>query len=896
MNAILNGFRRLAFLWKRRQLEADLQEELGQHLEWKVRENLALGLPAEEARRRALLEFGNPTVARERSRETWSHAPLESLVQDLGYAARQLRKNFGFSAVAITTLALGIGANSAIFSVVNAVLLRPLPYRDSTRLVAVGSDTKEAGDGIAYQHYQAWNAQSRSYAGLAVYYRNSGWSRMTLTGEEPESAQGTYASANFFEVMGVVPAIGRTFTAEEEASKERIVILSDGLWRRRFGASGAILAKTLQINGQNFQVIGVMPPTFQFPAKDVQFWAPITTNPNWDHPPGHDSVHGSGADGFHWRWIAVGRLRKNVSPANARLEMDTLSRQWRGDPELELHATTVIPLGVEIEPTERLALYVLLGAVGFVLLIACGNVANLMLARGASRAREMAIRTALGAARSRLVRQLLTESLLLALLSGCLGLLVAHYGEKALVRFGPADIPRLEQAGVDGAVLGFTLAVSLLVGILFGLAPALRISAAGTGEVLQSGGYSGTGNIRRSRISSALVAAECALCVVLLSGAGLLIRSFLRLQNVDTGFRTDHVLTLHIRVLGNNPFTTHDQLLERLREIPGVNAVGAIDELLPESNPDLFGVRAVEGKDIEPWGKWAAPLAWNVISGDTLGAMGVPLIKGRYFSPEDGPDTPPVVLVDERMAGRYWPNQDPIGQRLKGWDPRGHCTPAGCQDEWVTVIGVVADMRRRGRERQPVPDIFQWYRQSLPGNPPPGDFIVRTTVEPKQLASTLRKAVHEVDPTAVISNIATMQARLDEQVAPRRFQTGLLALFALLAMLLAGTGIYSVMHYVVTQRTREMGIRMALGAQSRDVFGLVIAQGMTVALFGLGVGTVAAFALVRVLRSLLFEVRPTDPATFIFVVALLCLTTIAACYLPARRATRVNPMVALRHE
>jgi predicted permease len=896
MKAILNGLRRLAFLWKRRSLEEDLQEELGQHLEWKIRDNLALGLPADEARRRALLEFGNPTVARERSREKWSYAAPESLVQDLSYAARQLRKNLGLSMVAITTLAVGIGANSAIFSVVNAVLLRPLPYRDPSRLVTVGSDTKEADDGISYKHYQAWNAQSRSYEGLAVYYRNSGWSRVTLTGEEPESAQGTYASANLLDVMGVAPAIGRGFTPEEETGKERVVVLSDGLWRRGFGASGAILAKTLQINGQNFQVIGVMPPTFQFPAKDVQFWAPITTNPYWDQPPGHDSVHGSGADGFHWRWIAVGRLRKSVSPETARLELNTISRQWQDDPELKLHATTVRVLAVEIEPNERLALYVLLGAVGFVLLIACANVANLTLARGASRVREMAIRAALGAPRSRLVRQLLTESLLLAMISGCLGLLVAHCGETALVRFGPADIPRLEQVDVDGAVLGFTLTVSLLVGVLFGLAPALRASTAGSGEVLQSGGYSGTGNVRRSRLSSALVTAECALCVVLLSGAGLLIRSLMRLQNVDTGFRTDHVLTLHIRLLGNNPFSTHDRMLQRLQEIPGVKAVGAIDELLPESDPDLFGVRAIEGKQIEPWGKWAAPLAWNVISGDTLAALGVPLIKGRYFSSEDGPDTPPVVLVDESMIRRYWPNQDPIGQHLKGWDPRGHCTPAGCRDEWVTVIGVVADVRRRGRERQPVPDIFQWYRQSLPGNPPPGDFVVRTAVEPEQLAATLRKAVHEVDRTAVISGIATMEAKLDEQVGPRRFQTGLLALFALLAMLLAGTGIYSVMHYVVTQRTREMGIRMALGAQPADVFRLVIAQGMTVALFGLGAGTVAAFALVRVLRSLLFEVRPTDPATFFFVVAMLGMTTMAACYMPARRATKVNPMVALRDE
>jgi predicted permease len=896
MTLIRNLFRRLAVLVLRRQLEQDLQEEFDQHLEWKIRQKLAEGLPAEEARRQALLEFGNPVVARERSRQKWSYGLAETLIQDLRYATRQLRKNPAFHGVAVMTLALGIGANSAIFSVVNAVLLRSLPYADPGRLVAVGSDTKEAGNGISYKHYELWRSQSRSYQGLAVYYRNSGWSRVTLTGEEPESAQGTYASANFFDVMGVAPAVGRTFTPGEEARHEPVLILSNGLWRRRFGRSREVVGKTLEVNGQIFQVIGVMPETFQFPASNVQFWAPITTNPYWAKPPGADSVHGTGADGFHWRWIAVGRLNPDVSAQKACLELNTISRQWQDDPELKLHATTVIPLGIEIAPSERLALYVLFAAVGFVLLIACSNVANLTLARGASRIHEVAIRTALGASRRRLVRQLLTESLLLALLSGCLGLLLAHYGEKALIRFGPADVPRLEQAGLDGAVLGFTLTVSLLAGILFGLAPALKIARTGPGEALQSGGRSGGGNTHRSRMSTALVAVEFALCVVLLSGAGLLIRSFMRLQNVNPGFRTDHVLTLHVRLLGSNAFATHDELLQRLLEIPGVKAIGAMDELLPQGDPDLFGVRAIEGKEIELWGKWTAPLAWNVVSGDMLGAMGVPLIKGRYFSSQDGPDTPPVVLIDESMARRYWPNAEPIGQHVKGWDPRGHCKPSGCKDEWVTVIGVVGDVRRRGRERQPVPDIFQWYRQSLPGSSPPGDFVVRTTVEPDQLALTLRKAVHEVDHTAVISGIATMEARLDEQLGSRRFQTWLLALFALVALLLAGMGIYGVMHYVVTLRTREMGIRMALGAQSSDVFKLVITQGMIVTLFGLGAGTVTALAVVRVLQSLLFGVHPNDPMTFLAVVAVLIITTMTACYLPARRASKVDPMVALRHE
>jgi predicted permease len=391
-----------------------------------------------------------------------------------------------------------------------------------------------------------------------------------------------------------------------------------------------------------------------------------------------------------------------------------------------------------------------------------------------------------------------------------------------------------------------------------------------------------------------LVAVEFALSVVLLAGAGLLMRSFISLQNVDPGFRTDHVLTLHVRLLGNNPFTTHDQLLQRFLQVPGVKAVGAMDELLPQDDPDAFGVRAVEGKDIEAWGKWTAPLAWTDVSGDALGAMGVPLLKGRYFSSQDGPDTPPVVLIDESMAHRYWPDQDPVGQHLKGWDPRGHCTPSGCKDEWVTVIGVVPDMRRRGRERQPIADIFQWYRQSLPGNPPPGDFVIRTAVEPSRLAAALRSAVRDIDKTAVLSGVATVETRLDEQIGPRRFQTWLLALFALLALLLAGTGVYSVMHYVVAQRTQEMGIRIALGAQSRDVFRLVLAQGLTLAMAGLGAGLTTAFFVLRVLQSLLFGVRATDPVTLLAVVVALSVTTMAACYVPARRATRVDPMESLR--
>ena len=889
-------FRRFWFWMRRRNLESDFEEEVRHHLELKIQQNLASGMARSEAVRAAHLEFGNPALAKEHSRLSWGFPLLESVLQDVRYAARQLRKNSGFTAVAVFTLALGSGANSAIFSVVNAVLLRPLPYKAPDRLVFTSSDAKGAGYGIAYQHYEAWKSQSRSFEDLAVFYRNSGWSRVTLKGEEPESAQGTYASANLFQVLGVDPARGRVFTEQESVRQEHVVVLSDGLWRRRFAARDDILGKTLPINGQNFEIIGVMPQVFHFPAPDVQFWAPITTNSHWGESLERASDNGSGADGFHWRWMAIGRLNSGIPAARAQSELNAISRQWQNDPKLELHAATVLPVRVEIAARERFGLYLLLGAVGFVLLIACGNVANLLLARGAARLREMAVRTALGASRTRILRQLLTESLLLALVSCFLGLLIAHYGARALIQFGPGDIPRLEQSNLDGMVLAFALTLSVLSAVLSGLAPAVRVSRAAPGETLKAGGFSKTHDAGHNRLSAALVTVEFALSAVLLAGAGLLTRSFLKIQNVNPGFQADHVVMLHVGLTGSKTLATHDRILQRLQAVSGVKAVGAIDSMFSGSDPDLFGVRAIEGQEVERWGTWTTPLAWNTLSGNALTAMGAPLIRGRYFSSQDGPDTPPVALIDQRMAQRYWPNRDPVGQHLKGWDPRGYCTPSGCKDEWVTVIGVVGDMRRRGREREPVADVFEWYRQGLPGQSPPGDFIVRTAVDPAQLAATLRGAVHEVDKTAVISAMATMQTQLEQQLGSRRFQTWLLALFAMAALILAATGIYGVMHYVVSQRTKEMGIRMAVGARSSDIFRLVIGQGVKLALFGLMIGTAAALALVRMLQSLLFGVQSTDAITFSIVLVTLCMSTIVACTLPARRATRVNPIVALREE
>ncbi len=818
---------------------------------------------------------------------------MQTLLQDIRYGLRMLAKNPGFTAVAVIALALGIGANTAIFSVIEAVLLRPLPYRDPSRL-ALLSDPQYPQDpkygGFLYKDFEAWRSQSRTFEGMAAYYRDSGFSQVTLTeASEPEFVQGAFVSANFFPLMGVSPLLGRVFTLEEETRQERVVILSHGLWVRRFGASPDVIGKTLQINGIASQVIGVMPATFQFPARDQQFWAPLTTNPGWGDPALTTNIDPRHIRLFYARWQAIGRLRPGVTLQQAQAEMNTIFRRInRADPDGNRGVgINVVPLRVNLSGNTRLAFVVLFSAVSFVLLIACSNVANLMLTRGAVREREMAIRAALGAGRGRLVRQLLTESALLALVSGCLSLILASTGVRALLALAPADIPRLEEASLDAGVLAFTLGISLFAAVLFGLAPAWKISQMVDSLNSASRGPSGTVELKRTR--GLLVVTEFALAVVLLTGAGLLVRSFLALQAVDPGFQPEHVLTMNITLSAAAPEArnaSYSSVLERVRGIPGVQAAGAIDWLFELGTLDNHGLRAIEGRAPEPREKWTA-LIWEDISGDYFQAIGTSLLRGRYFSEQDGPDSPLVAIIDESMARRYWPGEDPIGKRFKGGDPRGH------NDEWLTVIGVVRDMRRSGVEKRPIPHIYEWYRQA---GGAPADLVVRTTGDPRALAGVLRSVVRGFDHRAILSSVTTMEQQLSEQLSPRRFQTWLLGLFSLVALVLASVGIYGVLHYSVTQRTHEIGIRMALGAARRDVLRLVVGQGITLALVGVGIGLLAALGLTRLLASLLYGVSPGDPLTFASVSILLTLVALAASYIPARRATKVDPMVALRYE
>jgi putative ABC transport system permease protein len=872
-------------------MEEELDEEVRFHLEREIEENIARGMSQEEARYAALRSFGGIDRVKEESRDERGIRLLEEVWQDMGYGARMLRRSPGFTAVATLSLALGIGANTAIFSVLYAVLLRPLPYHDPNHLVLIFSSGREdPKEPISLDDFAILKSQSLSFEAMSIFYKNTGFSRVNLTGAaEPEVVQGGFVSADFFPLMGIAPQIGRIFTSEEETQRNRVVILNQGLWRRRFGGASDVAGRMLQIDGVGFEVIGVMPATFQFPARETQFWAPITTNRYWLDRPALDKTH---VRGFYARWNVVARLKPDVPLQQAQAEMNLLAKRLEQvNPDLNKGmGVCALPLRVELNGNTRLALIILLAAVSFVLLIACGNVANLILARGTSREREMAIRTALGAGRARLIRQLFTESVMLAMLSGCLGLYLAAVGVPALIALGPSDIPRLEESGLDSMVLAFTLGISLLAATICGLVPAWKISRSDPGKSLKSGGRGQSGTIAFGRARGLLVIAEFALSVILLTGAGLLIRSLLAVQAVGPGFEPEHALTMHVTLPADTKLTRRkaflDSALERVGALPGVGAVGAIDGLFQLGGASNLGLRSIEGRAVEPREQWTA-LTWKTISGEYLQAMGAPLLRGRFFSEEDGPNSPLVAIINESMARRYWPNEDAIGKKFKGQDRRGR------DDDWLTVIGVVGNMRSHGLERQPTPYVFEWYKQS---GAIPSDLVARTKGDPAKFATSLRNAVRSLDQTAILSKVTTIEEQLSEQMSPRRFQTSLLTLFSIIALTLASMGIYGVMRYTVVQRTHEIGIRMALGAQIRDVLRLVIGEGIKLALVGLLIGFGGAWALTRLMKNLLFGVSATDPLTFIVVAPLLTSVALLACWIPARRATKVDPLEALRCE
>jgi putative ABC transport system permease protein len=799
---------------------------------------------------------------------------MGTLWQDLRYGARLLIKHPTFTVVAVLTLALGIGANSAIFTVVNAVLLRPLPFKEPDRLVSLWETTAKFDRGsVSVPNMKDWREQNDVLTDIAAF---QGANFSLQDGDHPERIAGATVSANFFDLLGVAPQLGRTFLqGEDQPGNHRVVLLSDPLWRRNFGADPGIVGRSIPLGGETFTVIGVMPQSFQYPSRLTELWVPLVFTP--------EQLKSRGSHAF----LLIGRLKPGVSLAQAQEQMSVIAgRLEQQYPEQQAkRGIRLFPLQEDMVQYIRPALMVLLGAVGFVLLISCTNVANLLLARAAARQREIAVRMALGAGRLRLIRQFLTESVLLSVLGGALGLLIARWGVDGLLALAGNYLPRAGEVTLDWRVAGFTFLLSLLTGVGFGMAPALQVSRTDVQEALKEGGNAGS-SPRRNRLRSLLVVAEVASALVLLVGAGLLIKSFMRLLEVETGLRPEKVLTLTISLPEakyTEPKTATDfyaRALDRISALPGVEAAAVINHL-PLLRTGYNGDVEIEGQSY-PAGQ--LPLAeYRAVSPDYFRALGIPLIAGRFFDERDREDAAPVVLVNQTFVNKFLAGQDPLGRRIKP------------NKEWVPITGVVGDVKQSGLTRAVMPEIFMPYEQA-PSMTQSMTMVVRSTQDPGGLVQSIRREVAAVDPNLPIYNVQTMETVINKSVSDRRLNMLLLSIFAGVAMILSMVGIYSVMSYTVTQSTREIGIRMALGAQPRDVLKLVVGQGLVLTLLGVGLGVLGALGLTRLMESLLYGVKATDPLTFLGVSLLLIAVALLACYWPARRATKVDPMIALRYE
>ena len=885
--------------------EAEIVEELTQHLNDRCADLLAGGATREEAARAALAELGESEVLRQELRRVersvkhenavWGAGSkgatrgklLDDVWQDLRYAVRTMLKRPGFAGVAVVALALGIGANTAIFSLVNAILLRQLPFHQPEQLVWVSARRPEPGKyPFTLPDFIDYRDQNRGLSGIAAF---ANWSANLTDRGDPERLQGLRISAGAFQMLGVQAVIGRALLpADDTPGQQRVVVLSYGLWQRRFGADPRLVGDKLILNGDSYTVVGVLPPQFFFPIKEAELAIPLAP------------------DADPWRDVrssvnflrALARLKPGVTRAQAEADLTAVARRLRQQypvANAQKLGVTLSPLHEEVVANFRLALWVLLGAVGVLLLMTCVNLANLALARAAARHREMAIRTALGATRWRLVRQLVTESLLLAGLGGVAGLLLARNGIDLLLALSPASLPRAAEVSVDFRVLGFTLALALLAGLIFGLAPAWQATRVSLNAELKESGR-GAGGERQSRARSLLVVSEIALSLVLLVGAGLLVKSFLRLQAINPGFEAENVLVIRLSLpkaqYPDRAAATafYDKLRPRLENLPGVESVGVVSAL------PLSGVMAsipftIEGRASAP--DEALRADYRLVSAGYFRVLKIPLLAGREFNERDTAQTTSVALVSQSLARRYWPNASPLGAHLRIDDndqgPR-----------LVEIVGVVGDVKHLSLDGEPAPHIYlpihQTHEDAVVWLTNNQYWLLRTAVGPLTLSAAARREIQAVDREVPTSSLRTMEQYLAASVAPRRFNVWLLTVFAGAALVLAGTGLYGVVSSGVAQRRREIGIRMALGAQGGDVLKLVIGQGMTMTLGGIALGLGAALGLTRLLKSLLFSVSATDPLTFLVTAWLLMVVALLASWIPARRAMRVDPIVALREE
>jgi putative ABC transport system permease protein len=913
------GLRRL---FRRHEVEQELDEEVEQYLEMAAREYVRLGLPRAEAERAARIGFGGVEAAKEGVRGFGWEALIDTLLADVRYAMRGMHRAPGFTIAAVLTLALGIGVNTAMFSVVNGVLLGPLPYRDASRLVQIWTDDVRRGlheERTASRTIEDWRDGNHTLEAIAYY--SAGRATLDNPGSRARTRR-AFISGNFFSVLGVAPLAGRGVSDIDVRGAALVAVISYSLWQRRFGGDSSVVGQSfmLETDGktgpESYRVIGVMPPRFRFPDPQTEIWTPATAY--WRY------ARESGERFPSWarRWVAIARMRPGTSVSDVRADLRAIGQRLTmaygtGPADFPGFAADIVPLRDSIIGQHvQTALWLLLGAVALVLCVACVNVANLVLARGAARRHEFALRHALGASRGRLLRQLLVETLLLSMIGGTLGVALAIAATRGLGLAAAARLPRADEVGVDARVLAFAALISIVSGILFGLVPALRVSALESRLVLQESRRTGaTRGAMRGR--ELLIVTECALTIVLLAGAGLLLRSLERVRAVDAGFDPRHVLTMRVEFPPEPPTTlagaeavrarvreqTLNDLATRVGRVPGVEAVGFVD--------DMF-ISGAGNSSIAIPGRLSSPIVDGELNDGAVtpgffSALHVPLRRGRFLNSEDarakiralwapivqGGDlaaqersaiAEPVV-VNESFARRYFPDESPIGRRF--------CVDPVHKTYWYEIVGVIGDMHRQGLEHEAIPEYFGPFIPSPLGR---SDLLVRVQGDPLALAPVVRQLVLSTVPNALVSSVSTADRELGAFSAERRFQTSLLTSFAALALVLAGVGVYGVVHYTVAERTREIGIRMALGARAPEVLRLVVARGLRAPLAGIGIGIVGALAATRALTHLLFGTSSADPLTYVVVTVTLGAVAACACYLPARRAATTDPMIALRND